>query len=237
MAELGSGIRLGTRFPGTEPLLRRVVKFFVRAYMRFWHDLKFVGEGVDLLPEKGPILVLCNHVSALDVFAMVAVDPYPDSTGVAKAALFKIPPLRPLLRCWGAIPVTRTGHDSSAIRALMRALHDGKVIAIAAEGTRSRTGRLQPVNPVLARIAARANVPVIPVGISGSFEALPPGAWWPRRLPVTVRIGEPFEITHGTSDQEAAKIIFDAIAALLPAHQLPDTEEQSELVAETTHGR
>jgi 1-acyl-sn-glycerol-3-phosphate acyltransferase len=231
MASPVSGDQLTSRSSGTEPLLRRAVKKVVRAYMRLWHDLRFEGEGLGHLPEKGPALVLVNHVSTLDVFAMVAVDPYPDSIGVAKASLFKIAPLRPLLRCWGAIPVARRGTDSSAIRALLKALDQGRIIAIAAEGTRSRTGRLQPINPVLARIAARADVPIIPVGVIGSFDALPPGAWLPRRAPVTVRVGKPFRIPPGTSDKDAAQCVFDAIAALLPASQLPETvEEQSELV-------
>jgi 1-acyl-sn-glycerol-3-phosphate acyltransferase len=217
-----------------KPLLRRIVKKVLRTYLRLWHSLKFEGEGIPNLPERGPALVLCNHLSVLDVFALVAVDPYKDSMGVAKESLFRIAPLRPLLRCWDAIPVSRRGNDSTAIRAITQALRDGRIVAIAAEGTRSRTGKLLPINRVLARIAARSGAVIVPVGIIGTFEALPPGAKFPRRLPVTVRVGMPFTIDRKASDDEAACEIYDAIAALLPSSQLPERDEYEREIVTTS---
>src|SRR5205085_12007583 len=98
---------------------------------------------------------------------------------IAKASLFKVPLVAWLLRQWGAIPVERQGRDSTGVRALLKVLHDGGVLAVAAEGRRTRTGRLEPITVVLAKIAASADVALVPLGISGSFEALPPGAILP----------------------------------------------------------
>jgi 1-acyl-sn-glycerol-3-phosphate acyltransferase len=101
-------------------------------------------------------------------------------------------------------------------------LRGGGVMAVAAEGTRTRTGRLGPINPVLARIAAGADVPVLPVGIRGSYEALPPGAKLPRPKKIVVRVGKPFRFDKGTDATVAAERIRREIAALLPAHMQPN---------------
>ncbi|HEY0581711.1 MAG TPA: hypothetical protein VGE94_05970, partial [Chloroflexota bacterium] len=82
-------------------------------------------------------------------------------------------------------------------------------------------GRLESINLVLARIAAGADVPILPLGIRGSFEALPPGAHFPRRRRITVRAGEPFRFERGTSAEAAAERIRREIAALLPPAMRP----------------
>jgi 1-acyl-sn-glycerol-3-phosphate acyltransferase len=64
-------------------------------------------------------------------------------------------------------------------------------------------------------------VPVIPVGITGSFEALPPGARFPRPRPIVLHVGEPLRFSAGTGDEQAADGIRNAIAALLPPERRP----------------
>src|SRR5438067_2168002 len=132
-------------------------------------------------PPPGQVIVVLSHASLLDVPALMVVDPYPDTVTVVKASLFKVPGVRWFLRQWHAIPVQRQGRDSSGVRAMLSVLRSGGVLAIAAEGRRTRSGRLEAINPVLARIAATAGVPILPLGIRGSFDALPPGARFPRR--------------------------------------------------------
>jgi 1-acyl-sn-glycerol-3-phosphate acyltransferase len=187
--------------------------------MRAWHALDV--HGAEHLPPRGPALVLLNHASLLDVPALMALDPYPDTAMIAKASLFRVPLLGVLLRQWGAIPVERRGRDSSGVRALLSALREGRVVAVAAEGRRTRSGRLEAINPVLAKIAATADAPLIPLGIVGSFQALPPGAIVPRRRPVLIRVGHPFRLSRGTDPASAADRIQAEIAALLPPEQQP----------------
>jgi 1-acyl-sn-glycerol-3-phosphate acyltransferase len=74
---------------------------------------------------------------------------------------------------------------------------------------------------VLARIAVSAAVPLVPVGIAGSFAALPPGALLPRPRKITVRIGRPFRFEPSTDTAAAAERIRAEIAALLPPEQRP----------------
>ena len=201
------------------PLGRKFTKAFVGTYMRRYHRLEL--EGAENVPPHGPLLVLVNHASLLDVPALMVVDPYPDTVTVVKASLFKVPLVRWFLKQWNAIPVERAGRDSSGVRTMLSVLRAGGVVTVAAEGRRTRSGRLEPINPVLARIAATADVPIMPVGVRGSFDALPPGARFPRPKKIVVRAGAPFRIARGTDVSTAATRIRREIAALLPPAMQP----------------
>ena len=158
--------------PTRTPLVRRAIKSILRLYMLPYHHLELVG--ANHIPPRGPILVVLNHASLLDVPALMVLDPFPDTSTVVKIEMFRVPIVGWFLQQWDAIPVEREGRDSASIRRMLGVLRAGGALAVAAEGTRTRSGRLEPINPVLARIAVSAHVPVLPVGIGGSFAALPP---------------------------------------------------------------
>jgi 1-acyl-sn-glycerol-3-phosphate acyltransferase len=205
--------------PPPMPLTRRFIKVIIGAYMRANHGLYL--QDAHNVPARGPLLVVLNHASLLDVPALMVVDPYPDTVTVVKASMFKIPLVNWFLRQWGAISVEREGRDSSSVRAMLGVLRSGRVLAVAAEGRRTRSGRLESINPVLARIALSANAPVLPLGIRGSFDALPPGAKFPRHRQIVVRVGPPFRFEPGTDPAAAADRIQREIAALLPVEMRP----------------
>lgn len=201
------------------PRTRRIIKPILRAYLRLYHHLEL--EGYENVLPRGPAIVVLNHASLLDVPVLMVADPYPDTATIVKASMFNIPLVSWFLKQWGAIPVERHGRDSSSVRRMLGVLRAGGVMAIAAEGTRTRTGHLGPINPVLARIAASADVPVLPVGIRGAYEALPPSARFPRPKKIVVRVGKPFRFDKGTDAAAAAERIQREIAALLPPHMQP----------------
>ena len=224
MASTGSSVKAGgavepVAAPRRMPLVRRLIVLVLRAYLRLYHRIEL--QGAEHLPPRGPALVLANHASLLDVPALMALDPYPDTAAVAKASLFKVPLVRTVLEQWGAIPVERQGRDTAGVRALLGVLRAGRVLAVAAEGRRTRDGHLQPINPVLAKIAATADVPLVPVGIAGSYRALPPGAKLPRPRKIVVRVGEVFRLPRGTDAETAARRIQVELAKLLPPEQQP----------------
>jgi 1-acyl-sn-glycerol-3-phosphate acyltransferase len=202
------------------PLARRIIKPLLGAYLRLYHRMEV--EGFENVPPRGPAIVVVNHASLLDVPVLMVADPYPDTATIVKASMFNMPLVSWFLRQWGAIPVERQGRDSSSVRSMLGVLRAGGVMAIAAEGTRTRNGHLGPINPVLARIAAGADVPVLPVGIRGSYEAMPPGAKLPRPKKIVVRVGKPFRFDKGTDATGAAERIRSEIAALLPPHMQPE---------------
>lgn len=201
------------------PLPRRLAKAVLGPYMRLVHHLRL--EDMHNVPPRGPAIVVMNHASLLDVPALMVLDPFPNTATVVKASLFKVPVISWILRQWGAIPVERQGRDSSSVRQMLDVIKRGGVLAVAAEGRRTRDGRLAPINPVLARIAVSAGVPIIALGIRGSYQALPPGAMLPRPRPISVRAGVPFSLPRGTSAADAAARIQREIAALLPADMQP----------------
>lgn len=201
------------------PPARRLVKALFGPYLRFWHQLR-LEDGFNV-PPHGPAIVVTNHASLLDVPVLMYLDPFPNTAIVVKASLFRMPVVKWLLHQWGAIPVERQGRDSGGVRQIFAVLRNGGVITVAAEGRRTRNGRLEPINPVLARIAVSANVPIIPLGIRGSYEALPPGALFPRRRPIAVRVGKAFVFERSTKAEQAAERIRQEIAALLPTSMRP----------------
>jgi 1-acyl-sn-glycerol-3-phosphate acyltransferase len=206
-------------------LAKNVIKAVVQIYFRLFHRLEL--EGFEHLPPRGPAIVLLNHASLLDVPALMALDPYPDTVTVVKSSMFRLPIIGWALRQWRAIPVEREGRDLASLRAMLEVVRSGSVLAVAAEGRRTRSGRLEPINPVLARFAVSAGVPIVPVGISGSFQALPPGAILPRPHKIMVRVGHAFHLPRGTDVQAAAQRIRSEIAALLPQDMQPLAESVS----------
>ena len=101
----------------------------------------------------------------------------------------------------------------------IRVVRNGGAVLIFPEGSRSPDGKLQPAQPGIGMIVAKTGAPVVPVRVSGSFQAFPRGTAIPRFVPVKVTIGAPvlFE-ESGTEDrafyQKASNRIMDAVAAL-----------------------
>ena len=219
MAEPVSHVRSKAPSGQRESLSRHVFKILLRAYMRAWHDLEVTD--AQYAPTHGPVLVMTNHASILDTPILMAADPYSSTAMVAKASMFRVPVVSRLLKSWRAIPVERQGDDVASVRALLGALRDGCIVGVAPEGKRSLNGRLGEINPVLARLAARSRVPIVPIGIVGAHLALPPGARFPRRTKIVIKVGRPFQLDPSLPGPEAASQIQAAIAALLPPDQQP----------------
>lgn len=204
------------------PKLKWITKLLVRGYFNLFHQYEALGQ--EHLPPQPPVLVLTNHVSNLDVPAFALADPYAGSCLVAKESLTKTPIVRTIMHSWGAIPVSRDGNDSSALRDVLRKLREGRLVAIASEGTRNREGGLGPTNPVLARLAIQASasgIPLIPLAAYGTYECLPKGAILPKPGKVKVLIGPRFELGYlkawpkEEGIEEARRIIRDRLWVMM----------------------
>lgn len=199
---------------------------FMRGLMRFMTTTYLVGlfrvEGIDNVPREGPLIVCPNHFGTLDPPMVPAFLPRGDSWNMAKSEYFRRPVSRWIFNAYHAFPVVRHSADRAALRRAFDLLKAGHVLVIYPEGTRVEKGVLATPEPGAGFLAQKAQVPVLPVALTGTAECLPRGAKWPRRVPVAVRFGKPFVVPQRRangeriSHEEASDVIMLAIAELLP---------------------
>jgi 1-acyl-sn-glycerol-3-phosphate acyltransferase len=206
----------------TSRWLYETVRLLARIAIPFVARLR--TEGMENIPKDGPVILAMNHIHWLDI-PMASVRVKRVTHYMAKIELFRVPILGGIMRRCGAFPVRRGEGDREALRTSERLLEQGEVVVIFPEGHRSDNGALISAHPGVGLIALRSQVPIVPVGISGTRSALKGGRflfWAPR---VTVRYGKPF--TLGTADgrrtreslAQATDTIMYRIAELLPPEQ------------------
>ncbi len=181
------------------------------------HGLKVYGK--ELCPAKGPLIIAANHCSYLDPPIISVAYRHRRVCFMAKVELWSGRFLSWYLTSIGTIPVERGTGGREAIDKSVQVVQAGGCLGIFPEGTRSRDGRLQRGRSGAVIIAAKANAPILPVYIEGSFEAFPRGAKKVARHPLTVYTGEPFELTPEQRDltnramlRESAELIMSRIA-------------------------
>ncbi|HEV7721496.1 MAG TPA: lysophospholipid acyltransferase family protein [Iamia sp.] len=154
---------------------------------------RFHIEGAENVPQGGPAIICPNHTSVLDSFFVPAVLPR-RITYVGKAEYMDSWKTKHLFPAMGMIPIDRGGGSASerALSAAQRVLERGELFGIYPEGTRSRDGLLYKGHTGPARLALRTGAPIIPVGIRGAREVMPPEAKYPTPFrPVVIRFGAP----------------------------------------------
>ncbi|MBD0843618.1 MULTISPECIES: lysophospholipid acyltransferase family protein [unclassified Streptomyces] len=173
-------------------------------------------EGLEHVPPTGAAIVAGNHLSFSDHFLMPAILKR-RITFLAKAEYFTGPGLKGRLtafffRSAGQIPVDRSGKEAgqAAIREGLGVLRKNELLGIYPEGTRSHDGRLYKGKVGVAVMALKAQVPVIPCAMIGTFEAQPPGKVIPHIRPVGIRFGAPLDFSR-YAGMENEKAILRAV--------------------------
>lgn len=189
----------------------------MRVYVRNW-----TVEGRENIPASGGAILVSNHLNNADPCVIPGVIPRRVVT-MAKQEMFRWPGLNLLFRLFGAFPVDRRGADLAALREAQNVIHDGNLLLMFPEGTRSKDRQLHRGFPGTALIAYRTGAPIIPIAVTGT-EHVP---WpWVFVRPLMVKhlkivFGEPFyppKAERITTQQakDATDDIMRHIAALLP---------------------
>jgi len=198
-------------------VLYEILKPVAVLLMRAWFGVRV--KGAEHIPSSGPALIVSNHASILDP-PVIGGASRRQIYFLAKAELFRIPLFGRLIRALHARPVRREGADTLALRTAAQLLEEGKALLIFPEGTRSLDGRLGAGKAGVGMLAVTSGAPVVPAYVSGTLEALPKGASWPRRSPVSVSFGPAlhFKVQSGSGRKEryreAAEEMMRGIAQL-----------------------
>lgn len=200
-------------------MTHRIFRLLAHIIAKLTMRVEIVGS--DNVPSTPPYLLVTNHLSALDLPAIVFVFPHPIRPFAAREHQSNLL-FAPILRGAQAIWVRRGEVDRQALREALAVLERGEALGVAPEGTRSNeSGALQPARPGVAYLATRAKVPIVPVGIAGT-EKVKDNLPRLRRTPVRIAVGEPFHLPETgrvrTNElREYTDIIMHRIAELLPA--------------------
>jgi 1-acyl-sn-glycerol-3-phosphate acyltransferase len=172
------------------------------------------------VPQRGPLLLVCNHVNFLEVPLLLSHLQPRQVTGFAKAETWDSPMMGLLFDIWGAIPLRRGQADVTAIRRVLEALDQGMIVAIAPEGTRSGDGCLRRAKPGIGLLAAHSRAPILPVAYYG-HERIWSNLQRLRRTDFHIRVGPLLRVrSNGRWSAEQRQALADEImtqiAALLP---------------------
>ena len=159
----------------------------------------FQVTGADYVPRTGGVLMVSNHQSYLDP-VLLAVKLKRPMSYMAKAELFKNPVFGWLIRGLNAFPIRQGRGDKGAIEETVNRLREGYLLNIFPEGTRTLDGQIQPMQRGVALVVRRAEVPIVPAVIEGSFAAWAKGRKLPKPTTIRVAYGPPLNATGMKAD-------------------------------------
>jgi 1-acyl-sn-glycerol-3-phosphate acyltransferase len=169
-------------------------RYIWRVAQRYWAswvlrrvEARMEVVGMDRVDWSKPHVVVANHQSTLDIFPLIAY--IPSGRFVAKKEVLAFPIIGPACRDGAQIIIDRADHGQA-----MRAIRDGMQrwpdcnLIFFAEGTRTLDGRLKPFKRGAFAIAKETGLSIVPVAITGTFDALPKGSLLRLRRSPKVRI-------------------------------------------------
>ncbi len=172
----------------------------LRVFLRLHEHLKIIGR--EHLPEDLPFVLVANHSSHLDALVLGSILParwLGDAFSLAAGNTFFADPVRCVFSSLllNALPFWRKQCVAHALDSLRHRLtEEGACLLLFPEGTRTRDGSIHAFKSGIGVLVADTGVPVLPCGITGTFEAWPPSRRCPRRGRIQARIGPALRFNH-----------------------------------------
>ena len=162
----------------------------------FW---KITVTGLDNIPAEGPVILMINHLAALDPLVVLGTVRPRFVVPMSKIENFKNPFTNLLVQAWGAYPVDREKMDRAALNTALELMAAGEVTLIAPEGTRNRA--LQRPKDGLAFIATRSDAVIVPTAIydTDHWKEDLVRPW--RRTPIKISYGPAFRLHNPTGER------------------------------------
>lgn len=188
-----------------ESLAHEACFLLLRSYFAIAHRLTIIGR--KNLPPHGPFVLAANHCSHLDALILgAALTPrhreraFPIAAGDVFFQTNVTSTFSAIML--NALPMWRKNCGPHALADLRRKLREARsIFIIFPEGGRSRDGSMKPFKHGLGMLVAETNVPVVPCGLVGAFEALPPDRKIPRPGTIKLVIGDPLVFASTPNDR------------------------------------
>jgi 1-acyl-sn-glycerol-3-phosphate acyltransferase len=150
-----------------------LIRFLAWMLIHTVHRVKVLG--AERIPDEGPAVLVCNHVSYVDALVIGAASPRPIRF-VMDHKIFATPFLGWIFRTAKAIPIAPAKEDpwlmEKAYIDIAQALHQGDLVCIFPEGKLTSTGEMNEFRGGIAKIVERSKVPVIPMALRGLWGSL-----------------------------------------------------------------
>lgn len=191
------------------------------------------AEGEERIPAAGGVILAANHISFYDTVVLMLSVPR-RTFFIGKAEYLDSWTTRRLFPALGLIPIDRQAARSAlgSLEVAAGVLHDGHVLGIYPEGTRSRDGLLHRGHTGVAQLALMTGAPIVPVGLVGTDRIQPIGARVPRPFRKgTARFGAPLDPAHygGSSRRRRQQLTSDLMEAIrLLSGQTPSDDFASD---------
>ncbi len=180
-------------------------------------------DGLENIPPSGGFIITSNHLGRLDVPLVFVFLDRQDITMMVAEKYQKYAIFRWFVRQLDAIWIDRFNADFGTLRVALNRLKQGNVLAIAPEGTRSKTEALLEARPGTSYLAAKAGAPIVPAGITGTEDRLVVQRLKSlHKANIHVQVGKPFTLPALNGRDRDAQLqqytdeIMCQIAALLP---------------------
>ena len=210
-------IALGMLVPGRTrkgKIFRWVTKSYSRILLPVF-GVNVETRGLSRVDRGKAYVFMSNHASHVDSLALAVSIPHP-LHWVFKKELSKIPVFGWVLLSLGQIMVDRrsAAQSRTALSSAAAALKGNNSVLIYVEGTRSRDGKLQPLKKGGFHIAIQAQLPIVPVRISGSHDIVPRGSLRVRPGRVVVELFDPIP-TAGKTEADVPELMAKVRDALI----------------------